>query len=92
MQIIIPKNKDENLIEVKLNLYNFFPHTMLESTNVLPFTFLFRMTHFINIRRFASEIKKAIERLGFKKILNLNNSEIFKSYQLKEMLKPFSFK
>jgi glycosyltransferase involved in cell wall biosynthesis len=61
---------------------------LLESINGLPFTFLFRIANFINNRRFASEIKKAIKRLGFKDFLLFNDSDMFRSYHLKEMLKP----
>jgi glycosyltransferase involved in cell wall biosynthesis len=88
MRIKMRKNKEENLIEVKPNLYNFFPDTLLESINGLPFTFLFRIANFINNQRFASEIKKAIKRLGFKDFLLFNDSDMFRSYHLKEMLKP----
>ena len=88
MRIKMRKNNEENLIIVKPNLYNFFPNTLLESINGLPFTFLFRIANFINNRRFASEIKKAIIRLGFKDFLLFNDSDMFRSYHLKEMLKP----
>jgi glycosyltransferase involved in cell wall biosynthesis len=88
MRIKMRKNNEENLIIVKPNLYNFFPNTLLESINGLPFTFLFRIANFINNRRFASEIKKAIKRLGFKDFLLFNDSDMFRSYHLKEMLKP----
>jgi hypothetical protein len=71
MRIKMRKNNEENLIIVKPNLYNFFPNTLLESINGLPFTFLFRIANFINNRRFASEIKKAIKRLGFKDFFTL---------------------
>ncbi|MDP1726922.1 MAG: glycosyltransferase [Bacteroidota bacterium] len=82
------KNKKENLVEIKKNLWNLYPDTLLESINWLPFTFLFRFFNFINNKRFAGQIKKAAKRLAFKDYLLFNDNDMFRSFHLKEMLNP----
>ncbi|MCF8425926.1 MAG: glycosyltransferase [Bacteroidia bacterium] len=81
-------NKSENLIRVKNNLWTLYPDTLLESINWIPFTPLFRIANFINNKRFASEIKKAIKKLEFKDFILFNDSDMFRSFYLKEMLQP----
>lgn len=87
-RIQMRRTKAENLIQESDNLWSFYPDTLLESVNWIPFTTAFRIANFINNRRFASEIKKAINRLGFKDFLLFNDSDMFRSYHLKNMLHP----
>jgi glycosyltransferase involved in cell wall biosynthesis len=77
-----------NLEQKKENLWTLNPTSILESINWLPFTFLFRLFNRINNQRFASEIKKAIDELNFKDYIIFTDSDMFRSYHLKEMLKP----
>jgi glycosyltransferase involved in cell wall biosynthesis len=77
-----------NLELVKENLWTLSPTSLLESINWLPFTFLFRLFNRINNKRFSSEIKKAIDELNFKNYIIFTDSDMFRSYHLKEMLKP----
>jgi glycosyltransferase involved in cell wall biosynthesis len=80
--------KKPNLEQIKPMLWTLSPISLLESINWLPFTWLFRIFNKINNRRFAKEIKKAIDELGFKDYLLFTDSDMFRSYHLKEMLKP----
>jgi glycosyltransferase involved in cell wall biosynthesis len=84
----IIKNKKDDLIQVQKNLWNYYPHKVLESINWIPSTAIFSFFNRINNRRFASDIKKAIERLGFRDYILFNDNDIFRSFYLKELLKP----
>jgi teichuronic acid biosynthesis glycosyltransferase TuaH len=77
-----------NLVEVKPNLWNLFPNTLLESINGIPFTSVFRWFNHLNNKRVAKEIAKAIQTLGFKDFILFNDSDMFRSYHLQELLKP----
>ncbi|MCG9881379.1 MAG: glycosyltransferase family 1 protein, partial [Bacteroidia bacterium] len=87
-RIHIMKTGEENLVQINSNLYTLYPNTILESINWIPFTFLFRIINFINNKRFASEIKKAIKRLEMKDYVLFNDSDMFRSFYLKKLLKP----
>lgn len=80
--------KKANLEQIKSNLWTLSPIKKLESINWLPFTPIFRILNRINNQRFASEIKKAIEELNFKDYILFTDSDMFRSYHLKELLKP----
>ncbi len=80
--------KTNNLVQINDNMWNLFPNCILESVNWLPFTFLFRFINKRNNKIFASEIQTAIEKLHFKDIIVFNDSDMFRSYHLKEFLKP----
>lgn len=87
-RINIMKSGADNLVQVNPNLYTLYPNTILESINWIPFTFLFRIANFINNKRFAKEIKKAIKRLEMKDYVLFNDSDMFRSFYLKKLLKP----
>lgn len=87
-RIEIMSQKKENLIQINESFWNLYPDTILESINWIPFTPFFRIANFINNKRFANEIKKAIKRLGFKDYILFNDSDMFRSFYLKEMLHP----
>jgi glycosyltransferase involved in cell wall biosynthesis len=88
MRIDMLKNKKENLLQVDKNLWNLFPACILESANFLPSTSLFRIVNRVNNQRFAGEIQKAADRLGFKDFILFNDSDMFRSYHLKELIRP----
>jgi glycosyltransferase involved in cell wall biosynthesis len=77
-----------NLVQVKPQLWNLYPNTLIESINGIPFTPLFRVFNYINNRRLANEIAKAANKLGFKDFILFNDSDMFRSYHLKNLLKP----
>jgi glycosyltransferase involved in cell wall biosynthesis len=87
-RIDIINNKKENLIAVQNNIWELNPACILESINWIPFTFLFRIANKINNWRLASEIKKAVDLIDFKNYILFNDSDMFRSYHLPEMLKP----
>jgi len=78
----------EDLVKIGENLWNLFPRTTLESINGLPFKALFRYLNRINNKRFARQIKKAAKRLGFQDYILFIDSDMFRSFYLKELLSP----
>jgi teichuronic acid biosynthesis glycosyltransferase TuaH len=82
------QNRQTEVVQLGPNLWNFSPTRINESLNWLPSTFLFSLFNRINNRRLASEIRKATRILGFKDYILFNDNDIFRSFYLKEMLRP----
>jgi len=85
------KGELENLEKVHENLWSFYPRTMLESISQLPNNTLFDLLNKINNKRFARQISWAINKLGFKDFVIFNDSDMFRSFYLKEYLKPVQY-
>ncbi|MEA3497154.1 MAG: glycosyltransferase [Bacteroidota bacterium] len=84
----ILKGEEKDIVEIKEKLWNLFPKTVLESINQLGINPLFDFLNKINNKRFAKQIKSATNRLGFKNIIHFTDSDMFRSFYLKELLKP----
>jgi glycosyltransferase involved in cell wall biosynthesis len=80
------KGKEPNLVKVNDNMWSFFPKTVLESINQLPVNWLFDILNKINNKRFAKEVNKAVKELGFKDIIIFNDTDMFRSFYLKELI------
>lgn len=87
-RVRIIKGKEPDLVQVSENMWNLNPRTMLESISQIPFDGLFDFFNKINNKRFAREIKMAINKLGFSNYFIFNDSDMFRSFYLKEMLNP----
>ena len=74
--------------QIKENMWEYYPISLMESINRIPFTTLFRPANYINSRRLANDIKKAIKMMGFKDVILFNDNDIYKGYHLKELLHP----
>jgi len=68
------------------NMWSFFPKTIMESINQLPINRLFDILNRINNKRFAREINRAIKKLNFKDIIIFNDTDMFRSFYLKELI------
>lgn len=79
---------EENLVSVQENLWVVFPEKIIESINWIKNKTLFSVFNKLNNKRFAASIKKTTELLGFKNIILFNDNDIFRSFYLKELLKP----
>jgi glycosyltransferase involved in cell wall biosynthesis len=79
------------LFEVSKNIWNLYPATLIESINWIGVTGLFDWLNRINNKRFAKQILWAISELGFKNFIIFNDSDIFRSFYMKELLKPESY-
>lgn len=87
-RIRVIEGKQDGLEQITPNLWVYYPDVVLESINFIKWTTLFRLFNKINNRRFASSISKAINSLGFRDFVLFNDSDMFRSYHLKELLKP----
>lgn len=87
----IMKNKEPKLVKVADNFWNLFPDTILESISQLPVNWLFDILNRINNRRQAKEVNWAINKLNFKDIIIFNDTDMFRSLFLKEMIQAKTF-
>ncbi len=84
----INKGLEPDLVQVSENMWNLYPKTILESISQIPFDGLFDFFNKINGKRFGRQIKKAIDKLGFKNFFLFNDSDMFRGFYLKDLLKP----
>jgi len=87
-RIEVINQKADSLVKISDNLWNCFPDKIAESINWIKNEKIFDIFNRLNNRRFAVSIKKAINTLGFKDILLFNDNDIFRSFYLKDILKP----
>ncbi len=90
-RIRIGAGKEPQLQQVKNNLWQFFPTCKIESINMLPDGFLFDFFNKRNNKKYAGEIQKGIDELGFKNFILFNDSDMFRSFYLKELLQPTQY-
>jgi acetyltransferase-like isoleucine patch superfamily enzyme/glycosyltransferase involved in cell wall biosynthesis len=90
-RIKMRKGELENFLKIEDNLWSFYPNVILESISQLPNNTLFDFLNKINNKRFAKEISWAINKLGFKDFIIFNDSDMFRSFYLKEYLKPLLY-
>lgn len=76
------------LEKITENLWVLYPDVMVESINFIRLRFIFRWINKINNISFAKTIKKQLKQLDFKNFILFNDNDIFRSYHLKELLKP----
>lgn len=70
------------------NLSVLNPDKITESVNWIPSTFLFSIFNKLNNSRLSSCIRKALTELGFENFVLINDKDMFRSFYLKELLKP----
>lgn len=87
-RIDMRRSHADDLIQVGETLWTLYPQTTLESINGIPFRTVFGLLNRINNKRFAKQIAKAANRLGFKDFILFTDSDMFRSFYLKEGLKP----
>ena len=84
----IINGKEDGLVKISDNLWNFYPGKNVFPLNQLSNNTLFDFLNKINNKRFAGQIETAIKRLGFSNYILFNDSDMFRSFYLKELLKP----
>jgi len=82
----INKGELPQMEQISETMWSFFPRAILESINQLPINWLFDLLNKINNKRFAKEISKAIEKLNFKDMIIFNDTDMFRSLYLKELI------
>lgn len=76
------------LYQASHNLWVLNPVSVIESISRLPINFLFDMLNKHNNKLFAAEIKQAIQALRFQNYIHFCDSDMFRSFYFKEILKP----
>lgn len=87
-RVHINNGLEPDLVQQSENLWVLYPKCVIESISQLPFNGLFDFLNRINNDRIAKEIKKAIQTLNFSNFFLFNDSDVFRSFYLKEILKP----
>ena len=90
-RIQIVKTGKPEILTISSNLWNLFPSTVLESISWIKSPSLFDWINKINNKRFAEQIKIATDHLGFKDYVIFNDSDMFRSFYLKELLNPETY-
>jgi glycosyltransferase involved in cell wall biosynthesis len=85
------RNNGEKLTEISPNLWVLNPPSIIESINWIPSTGIFSLLNRYNNKRFAQDIKEALAELGFSNYILINDKDIFRSFYLKEYLKPAKY-
>ncbi|MFK5856523.1 MAG: glycosyltransferase [Bacteroidota bacterium] len=80
--------KIPDLVKVTDSMWNLNPKAKLESISKVTFKPLFKFLNKINNKRYAQEIKKAIDKLGFKDYIIFNDSDFYRAFHFKDFLKP----
>lgn len=84
----IIRGEEKNLIQIQRNLWNLYPNCILESINWIKSHYVFDLINRINNIRYAKSITEATAFLEFKDCILFNDNDIFKSFYLKDLLKP----
>ncbi|MGB3007194.1 MAG: glycosyltransferase [Chitinophagaceae bacterium] len=87
----IIKKKTGKIKKINDNMWEYYPASLLESINWVPFTGIFKPLNYINSRRFAKDIKDAIQTMNFKDIILFNDNNIYNGFHLKELLSPAQY-
>lgn len=90
-RIRINEGKEPQLQQVQENLWQFFPKCTIESINMLPDGWLFDFFNKRNNRKYAHQIQLGINELELKDFILFNDSDMFRSFYLKEMLQPAQY-
>lgn len=84
----IIKGRVNELERINNGLWVLYPSTLIESINWIPVSSLFSFFNKTNNSRYFKSISQAIKDLQMKDYLLFNDNDIFRSFYLKELLKP----
>ena len=87
-RINIIKGKEDCFEKVNDNLTVFYPRNIIESISKIPSNIIFKIANKHNNKIFAKEILYACNKLNFKNYYHFNDSDIYRSFYLKELLNP----
>lgn len=82
------KDKNNGLEKIKPGLWVLYPAVLIESINWIPINSVFAFLNKNNNNRYFKSINRAITDLQMKEYLLFNDNDIFRSFYLKELLKP----
>lgn len=84
----ILSGKADALEKIQDNLWNLNPRTVLESISQIKSKKIFSFLNAINSKRYAKQISKAIDELGFKDYIIFNDSDFYRAFLFDKYLKP----
>lgn len=84
----VVRHKEEGLVKIKDNLWNYYPDCLVESINWIDSLFVFKQLNKRNNLKLSNSIKKAIRALKFEDYILFNDNEIFKGFYLNRYLDP----
>lgn len=87
-RLSIIKNEKDDLEKVGDNIWTLYPKTTIQSINWIGIESIFDFFNKRNNTKLAFEISKTMKRLNFDKFFIFNDSDMFRSFYLKEFLKP----
>jgi glycosyltransferase involved in cell wall biosynthesis len=87
-RIRVVEGKQDGLEKISPNLWIYYPDVVLESIKFINWKIRFWVLNKKNNQRFAKSIQKAIKQQSFENFILFNDSDMFRSYHLKELLKP----
>lgn len=90
-RIRILKGKEDDLVKELDNLWVLYPKTVVESINWIKSPAIFNFLNKINDKRYAKEVLKAIDKLGFSNFILFNDNSMITGFYFKELLKPSIF-
>lgn len=87
-RLAVVQKKQNGLEQVAPNLWSYYPDQTIASINWIKSTAIFSFFNRVNNKRFAKSIKKAILKLNFRNDILFNDSDMFRSFYLKDFLTP----
>lgn len=87
-RINVIRGEDEGLVQIKENLWNYYPDCLVESINWIGNKFIFKELNKRNNNKLAKSIQNAIAALDFNDYILFNDNEIFKGFYLNTYLSP----
>ncbi len=76
------------LLQVDDNIWNLYPKSIINSINWIPGTRIFNYYNKINNRKISGDIKEAIKKISFHCSILFNDSDMFRSFYLSDILMP----
>ena len=80
------KNGVHELEQIQPNIWVHNPRTIVESINWVPFASLHDLLNKRNNKRLADQINKAIDSLGFKNVILINDNDFIRGRYLKQLV------
>jgi teichuronic acid biosynthesis glycosyltransferase TuaH len=90
-RIRVIKGEEPDLEQINENMWTLFPNTIVESINWIKSAAAFNFFNKFNDKRFARQIKKTADKLGFSNYILFNDNSMINGFYLKEYLKPDIF-
>lgn len=91
IRLDVRKGKVPQLHRISDNLHSLYLKDIINSVNWLPDGSIYDRLNYRNNRRIASAIKKYTAELGFDNYIIFNDSDMFRSFYLKELLNPLMY-